>query len=141
MIVFDLKCSNEHVFEAWFKDSSAFEEQRDKGLLECPVCGDRTIEKAISPIKLKKSGCQKGEGSLHQEVVTRMMQAFYQKVIESSEDVGTKFASEALKIHYGVCEPRSIRGVATREEEKMLKEEGVEFFRIPVPNKKEDKPN
>ena len=141
MIVFDLKCSNEHVFEAWFKDSSTFEEQRNKGLLECPVCGDRSIEKAISPIKLKKSNGQRGEGSVNQEAVAKMVHAFYQKVIESSEDVGTKFAAEALKMHYGVCKPRSIRGIATQEEEKMLKEEGVEFFRIPVLNKKEDKTN
>lgn len=143
MIVFDLKCSSDHVFEAWFKDSAAFEEQKNKGLLECPVCGDKSIEKAISPIKVKRSSSGAGEGVLSQQAMAQMINAFYQKVIETSEDVGTKFASEALKMHYGVTEPRSIRGVATQEEEEMLKDEGVEFFRIPVPkkNKKEDKSN
>jgi len=143
MIVFDLKCSSDHVFEAWFKDSAAFEEQKNKGLLECPVCGDKSIEKAISPIKVKRSSSGAGEGGVSQQAMAQMINAFYQKVIETSEDVGTKFASEALKMHYGVTEPRSIRGVATQEEEEMLKDEGVEFFRIPVPkkNKKEDKSN
>jgi hypothetical protein len=47
------------------------------------------------------------------------------------EDVGTQFTKEALKIHYGVEEKRNIRGVSTPEEEKVLREEGVEFFKIP----------
>ncbi|NPA94464.1 MAG: DUF1178 family protein [Thermodesulfobacteria bacterium] len=141
MIVFDLKCANDHVFEAWFKDSKAFEEQKEQGILECPVCGDRHIQKALSPIKVKRSTAPSGDGAISQEVVAKLVETFYKKVVATSEDVGTKFAAEALKMHYGVTEPRSIRGVATEEEEKMLKDEGVEFFRIPVPPKKEDKSN
>jgi len=38
-----------------------------------------------------------------------------------------------LKIHYGATEPRNIRGVSTKEEEKTLKEEGIQFFKIPIP--------
>jgi hypothetical protein len=38
-----------------------------------------------------------------------------------------------LKIHYGVTEARNIRGVSTQEEEKTLKEEGVRFFKVPMP--------
>ena len=53
--------------------------------------------------------------------------------ISNSEDVGTNFAGEALKIHYGVTDKRNIRGSATLEEEKTLKEEGIDFFKIPVP--------
>jgi hypothetical protein len=36
-------------------------------------------------------------------------------------------------MHYGVAEPRNIRGVSTHEEEKLLKEEGVQFVKIPLP--------
>ena len=43
--------------------------------------------------------------------------------------------NEVLKIHYGVTENRNIRGVATSEEEKTLKEEGISFIKIPVPEK------
>ncbi len=141
MIVFDLKCANEHVFEAWFKDSKAFNEQKEQGILECPVCGDRHIEKALSPIKVKRSSSAMGDGTISQEAVARLVETFYQKIVATSEDVGTRFAAEALKMHYGVTEPRSIRGVATKEEEEMLRDEGVDFFRIPVPPKKEDKSN
>jgi len=34
-----------------------------------------------------------------------------------------------------VIESRNIRGVATSEEEKTLKEEGISFIKIPVPGK------
>ena len=49
------------------------------------------------------------------------------------EDVGSDFSKEALKIHYGVNEPRNIRGFSTLEEEKTLKKEGIQFFKIPIP--------
>jgi hypothetical protein len=54
-------------------------------------------------------------------------------VEKNFDDVGCDFAKEALKIHYGVTEPRNIRGVSTKAEEKTLKEEGIQFFKIPLP--------
>jgi len=42
-------------------------------------------------------------------------------------------------MHYGVSEKKNIRGSATSEEEKTLKEEGIDFFKIPLPEKDEDK--
>ena len=46
MIVFDLKCPKDHVFEAWFRDSKAFERQRKADAIGCPVCGATRIDKA-----------------------------------------------------------------------------------------------
>ena len=60
---------------------------------------------------------------------------------KNSEDVGPKFTAEALKIHYGVAEKRNIRGSATSEEEETLKEEGVDFFKVPWPKTDEEKKN
>ena len=37
-------------------------------------------------------------------------------VAENFEDVGTDLAKESLKIHYGISEPRNIRGVTTESE-------------------------
>jgi hypothetical protein len=48
------------------------------------------------------------------------------------EDVGAEFYKEALKIHYGEVEKRNIKGTATTEEEVILKEEGVQFFKVPI---------
>jgi hypothetical protein len=47
--------------------------------------------------------------------------------------VGCNFATEALKMHYGATEQRNIRGTSTDTEEKMLKEEGIGFLKVPVP--------
>jgi hypothetical protein len=49
------------------------------------------------------------------------------------EDVGSKFAQEALKMHYDVTDKRNIRGTTTEDEEKMLKKEEIDFVKIPIP--------
>src|SRR3546814_6856354 len=46
MIVFNLRCAKDHVFEAWFKDGAAYDRQAKKGQVACPDCGSRKIEKA-----------------------------------------------------------------------------------------------
>jgi hypothetical protein len=42
-------------------------------------------------------------------------------------------------MHYGVTEPRNIRGVSTPKEEETMKAEGINFFKLPVPAKPSDK--
>ena len=52
--------------------------------------------------------------------------------VESNADyVGPKFADEARKIHYGETQQRSIYGEATDAESDALRDEGIEFGRIP----------
>jgi hypothetical protein len=46
MIVFQLTCSDAHEFEAWFRSSDSFEQQRAAGDVECPYCGDVHVMKA-----------------------------------------------------------------------------------------------
>lgn len=55
MIVFDLKCSADHVFEAWFGSRSDYEDQRARGLVECPLCGCAQLEKALVAPRLGSS--------------------------------------------------------------------------------------
>ncbi len=59
-------------------------------------------------------------------------------VEKNYEDVGTKFAEESLKMHYGVNKPKNIMGVTTADEEKMLKEEGVDLVKVPFVKKPDD---
>ena len=56
MILYDLKCRKDHVFETWFRDSSAYEEQVAAGAIACPTCGSRKIEKALMAPRLGRSG-------------------------------------------------------------------------------------
>ena len=46
MIVYDVKCAKSHVFEGWFRDSTAFDEQAAAGEVVCPVCGESEVSKA-----------------------------------------------------------------------------------------------
>lgn len=54
-------------------------------------------------------------------------------VMANTEDVGSQFAEEARKIHYGERQARFIRGQATREETEALIDEGIEVMALPVP--------
>jgi len=48
------------------------------------------------------------------------------------DDVGDRFAREALRIHRGEEDRRNIRGITSKEEEETLREEGVQFLKVPV---------
>lgn len=57
------------------------------------------------------------------------------------EDVGSNFAKEALRMHYGVSEKKNIKGSATWEEEKMLTDEKIDFIKLPLPRTAEEENN
>lgn len=47
MILFDLLCSEDHRFEAWFRDSESFDRLAAVGEVQCAVCGDTQVKKAL----------------------------------------------------------------------------------------------
>lgn len=59
MIVFDLKCSHGHVFEAWFGSSRDYDDQQARGLVSCPLCDDRRVEKAAMAPSVAAKGNQR----------------------------------------------------------------------------------
>lgn len=52
MIVFNLHCEKEHQFEGWFRSAEDYENQRERGLLTCPVCGNEKVIKGLSAPRL-----------------------------------------------------------------------------------------
>jgi len=46
--VFDLQCSNSHIFEGWFGSHEDYDAQQARGLVTCPVCQSDTITKRLS---------------------------------------------------------------------------------------------
>ena len=60
MILYNLKCPQNHSFEAWFKDSGTYDKQAKRKHIECPVCSDTTIEKAIMAPRLSSTTRKKG---------------------------------------------------------------------------------
>lgn len=65
MIVFDLQCADGgHVFEAWFGSSADYEEQKERGLVACPLCGSDQISKALMAPAVSAKSNRKGDQSI-----------------------------------------------------------------------------
>ena len=144
MIVFDLKCGNAHVFEAWFGSSGDYEDQRARGLVTCPMCGDATIEKAVMAPNIATSGniqtaqtaAPIGPNGVTPEVMKAAMAelaAMQKKALEGSTWVGNSFANRARAMHEGDEEHKPIHGQASPEEAKALIEDGVTVAPLPFP--------
>jgi hypothetical protein len=142
MIVFDLRCGAErHVFEIWFGSSQDYEDQKARGLVACPYCGDTAVEKAVMAPRLSAKGNQKGEPAQPVSLPTPegmkdmlvAMAALQKKVLANSTYVGDRFADEARAIHHGEKDERPIHGKATSEETRSLIEEGINIAPLPFP--------
>ena len=140
MIVFDLICANGHTFEGWFDHSDAFEKQRKKGLITCPVCDDKNIEKKLSTFGIKGTAPVRNLPVPSPQELAQLSKHVTEYVDKNFDDVGCEFTKEALKIHYGVSEPRNIKGVSTEAEEKVLKDEGIDYIKIPVVQEADPEP-
>ncbi|MBT3359266.1 MAG: DUF1178 family protein [Rhodospirillales bacterium] len=135
MILYQLKCADEHQFEAWFKDAASFDEQSALGDILCPYCGSTHVRKApMAPHLAKGEAKAEAVESRASEVATQIFQAsekLRKHVEENCDNVGDEFAEEARKIHYGESDERGIYGSATEEEAADLNEEGIEYYQIP----------
>lgn len=134
MIIFDLRCAGDHRFEAWFKDAAAFEEQRKERLITCPVCGRSDIERVPSSVSvISRSRSSPGTAEPPRETNPRVaLKMLHDFLDRHFDDVGDRFAQVAMKIHKGEEEKRNIRGTTSKEEEKTLTEEGVQFIKVPM---------
>ena len=131
MILFDLRCADGHVFEAWFRDGETYDAQAKAGEIACPLCGDTAVAKALMAPNVARGG-----EALHPEQaaqVMRYLSAVRDHVEKTHDHVGDKFPEEARKIHYGEARKRNIYGSATRDDARALGEEGIEFGVLPMP--------
>ena len=145
MKVLDLRCAHGHGFEGWFGSEADFLEQNGRGLVECPMCTDRTITRMPSAPRLNLSGARapttetSGSGTTQTAVAPASgdLQAAWlaaaRAVLARTEDVGERFAEEARRIHYGESENRGIRGQVSADEREALRDEGIETFALPIP--------
>jgi hypothetical protein len=138
MILFDLACRNDHVFEAWFRDGAAFEAQRKVRKIACPECGEVRVEKAPMAPRINKGAREQAPAKpvavQPDNKQGEMMQALrkLRQIVESNfEHVGPRFPEEARAIHYGEREKRGIYGEATPKDVEDLTEEGIGVTSIP----------
>ena len=149
MKVFNLQCGNGHRFEGWFGSDADYESQMERGLVGCPLCGEAQVQRlpsaprlnlgavapaepALAPASQTQTRTQPQTQAQNPGVEALWMQAV-RHVLANTEDVGTRFAEEARRIHYGESEQRGIRGRTTRDEAKALDEEGIQVLSLPIP--------
>jgi hypothetical protein len=143
LIVFDLKCRPAgHVFEAWFGSTTDYEDQQQRGLVICPLCGADEIEKALMAPYVGPKG-NRSEPAAAQPVmmsgpaeVKAMLAAMAEvqkTILKHSDYVGERFADEARAIHLGEAVARSIYGKATNAETESLLDEGIVVAPLPFP--------
>jgi hypothetical protein len=144
MIAFDLQCSKGHIFEGWFDNLESYTIQNSKKMITCPHCNTTKIRKLLSPVTALKSPSPP-QNNLQEEKkdidYRKLAKEMINYINTEFEDLGTDFAKEALKIHYGVSKERNIKGSATETEETTLREEGIQFFKIPTIKIDDEKKN
>jgi hypothetical protein len=156
MKVLDLQCRHGHVFEGWFGSEDDFQSQRGRGLVLCPMCADGHIEKRLSAPRLNlgasapaaapdagsgvSPALQQGgreSGAVAAGMLSPALQAAWldlaRKIVANTEDVGSRFAQEARRMHHGEVHERAIRGQATPDEAAQLLDEGIAVLPLPLP--------
>lgn len=161
MKVLNLQCTHQHSFEGWFASEDDFQSQLVRGLVECPMCADKGIQKMPSAPRLNFGAQQTTTTSVSDPPVASVVsvedasaastelvasasgagptyeqQSAFLKalrhVVANTEDVGDKFASQARRMHYGEVEARNIRGQASPREAIELLEEGIAVMPLPI---------
>lgn len=158
MIHYQLRCKAGHEFDGWFKDSEGFEAQSEAGLVACPNCGTSMVTRALMAPAIARKNRQIPEivaeppsapdaespaaapaepalpqatGGAIPDAVRGALQKLRAEVEKNCDYVGSDFAEEARRIHYGEAAPRGIYGESSEEDVEALAEDGIPFARIP----------
>lgn len=155
MIRYALTCDQGHEFESWFANSEAYDKQRKRKLVACPVCGSADVDKMLMAPQITRTERQRGtavvaaapseapaaapaEGapvammSERERELRTKLKELREYVTRNADYVGKTFAEEARRMHYGEIEHRSIYGEASPEDAEALHEEGIEFHPLPI---------
>lgn len=142
MISYSLQCSKTHDFDSWFQSANAYESLLTAGRINCPVCGDTVIKKALMAPAVRPAR-QAGEARAKPKLsepaseLEAAMAELRRQVEANSEYVGLNFAAEARRMHDGDIDPRAIYGEAKPAEARALIEDGVPVAPLPfMPSRK-----
>lgn len=152
MKVLDLRCQQDHAFEGWFGSEADFQDQLQRHLLQCPLCGDDRVRKVLSAPRIHlgvhasrqdpttdpevvQKNPTPSESSATPQQVPSFQGAWLQwarELTARTHDVGTQFAEEARRMHHGEVAERPIRGQASMKEAEQLLDEGIAIFPLPA---------
>ena len=130
MIVLDVACSTGHRFEGWFANAEAFEDQRTRGLVSCPSCGDNAVERALSVPRI--AGRRSNDIPSPKQMLATIA-AMQAASLKDSTWVGKEFAGKARDMAEGAIPQATIHGEATPAEAKALREDGVAVMPLLCP--------
>ena len=134
MIKYKLECKKcSLLFDSWFASSEEYEKLKKK-IFKLPKCGSIKIEKTLMAPKLLNIFKKKNifiKGNKYSKINEKIKE--YQKFIKKNfEYVGENFAYEARSIHYkNKKKDKGIYGIASKQEIKDLKDEGIKTELIP----------
>lgn len=143
MKVLDLNCVNDHTFEGWFADEDDFQNQRQRGILQCPLCGSTEVHKRLSAPRLNLGARDMAPATVvpspeNVPASAADLQAAWLKasrrIMAEVEDVGSRFAQEARSMHYGDAPERPIRGQSNMQETVQLLKEGIPVLPLALPD-------
>jgi len=106
-----------------------------------PPAAPPAVAKPSLPVPAQPAAAPQAPATVEMHYAGKLREALRemrQFIEKNAEYVGPRFADEARKMQTGEAEERSIYGEATDEEAEALKEEGIEFGRIPWPKYKHD---
>jgi hypothetical protein len=137
VIKYSLVCDKAHAFDAWFASAAAFDEQKARGIVTCPMCNSADVGKALMAPAVSRPRTENTSVAVPQAApaippqLLEALRAFRRMVVEDADYVGERFAEEARKIHFEDAPERGIYGEATREEVHSLLEDGIEVLPLP----------
>ncbi len=146
MFIVDLQCNKGHAFEGWYDTQKDYFDKLNGSEVECPFCNSTDIQRAPSKVGFLSNLNQISTEPTSAKHITTTVQSkipieaqkaiarILQRVRKSHEDVGPEFAKLAIAMAKGAEPERPIMGQSTLEEERFLDDEGVPFFKIPVPD-------
>ena len=135
MIKYKLTCKNVNfLFDSWFATSKEYEKLKKDNFLNCYDCSSLNVEKTLmSPnvFRAKNNTKIDNQDEKYKEIKKKISE--YQNFIKKNFDyVGENFSYEARSIHYkNKKTSKGIYGMASKEDLKELKEEGIETASIP----------
>ena len=125
MIVFDLQCRDGgETFEAWFRSNADFEEQREAGLVLCPMCQSANVDKAPMAPRVPRKESDNPLAKLA---------AMQTELLKDSRWVGDEFADTARAMHVGEIDREQVHGNATLEQAKSHVDDGIPVAPLPLP--------
>lgn len=144
MIVFDLRCGNAHVFEAWFGSSDDYADQKARGMISCPMCGDAGIDKAVMAPNVSAKGNSRPEARNmpvampekspdEVKAMLGLLAKAQAAMLEKSEWVGRDFADKARAMHLGETDTSAIHGEVSGDQARELIDEGIAVAPLPFP--------